>query len=116
MVVGVLAASAMLVRATSGHASALVPAWPSELAQFVHFLAIGVWIGGLALAAPGAGIGGRRGEPAPAAEAARFSRMAGWALLVVVLTGIARTVGEAGGFGDVRTMLTAHELRHRPAA
>jgi len=107
VVVGVLAASAMLVRATSGHASALVPPWPSELAQFVHFLAIGVWIGGLvwlfALV-----LDRRAGEePAPAAEAARFSRMAGWALLVVVVTGVARSVGEAGGLGDVRTMLTS---------
>ena len=44
---GLAAAAAMLVRAASGHAAALEPARPAEIAQWVHFLAIGVWIGGL---------------------------------------------------------------------
>lgn len=103
---GVSAAAAMLVRATSGHAAALVPAWPAEIAQWVHFLAIGVWIGGLLPLLLLVRERRAAGAPAPVTEVARFSRMAGWALLVVVLTGIARTVGEAGGIGDVRAMLT----------
>ena len=104
--IGVAASATMFVRATSGHAAAFVPAWPAELAQFVHLLAIGVWIGGLLplllLVRERAGTG----APAPVIEAKRFSRMAGWALLAVVLTGTARTVGEAGGIGEVRAMLT----------
>lgn len=111
---GVAASAAMLARATSGHAAALEPAWPAELAQFVHMLAVGVWIGGLlpllllvrawARARGHAGAGGE--EPAPAEEAQRYSRIAGWALLAVVLTGTVRAVGEAGGIGEVRAMLT----------
>ena len=103
---GAAAATAMLVRATSGHAAALVPALPNELAQWFHFLAIGVWIGGLLPLALLLRERMAAGRPAPVAEAARFSRTAGWALLVVVITGAARTVGEAGGFGDVLEMLT----------
>jgi copper transport protein len=105
-ILGLAAAATMLVRATSGHAAALVPALPPELAQWIHFLAIGVWVGGLLplllLLRERRAVGG----PAPAGEAARFSRIAGWALLVVVITGVARTIGEAGGVGDVRAMLT----------
>ncbi len=103
---GAVASAAMFVRATSGHAAALVPAWPSELAQFLHLVAIGIWIGGLVpllLLVRGRS---EAGEPPPVIETKRFSRLAGWALLAVVLTGTARTVGEAGGIGDVRAMLT----------
>jgi uncharacterized membrane protein len=83
-----------------------VPPLPVELAQWFHFLAIGVWIGGLLPMALLLREHRAAGQPAPAAEAARFSRAAGWALLVVVITGVARTVSEAGGFGDVWAMLT----------
>ena len=103
---GVAAAATMFVRATSGHAAALVPAWPAELAQFVHLLAIGVWIGGLLPLLLLVRARSATGEPPPVIEAKRFSRFAGWALLAVVLTGTARTIGEAGGISDVRTMLT----------
>jgi copper transport protein len=103
---GAAAAATMLVRATSGHAAAIVPAGPAELAQWVHFLAIGVWVGGLLPLALLLRERRAAGEPAPIAEASRFSRTAGWALLVVVLTGTVRTVTEAGGFDDVRAMLT----------
>jgi copper transport protein len=103
---GLSAAAAMLVRATSGHAAALMPALPAEIAQWVHFLAIGVWIGGLLPLLLLVRERRAAGAPAPVAEVTRFSRIAGWALLVVVLTGLSRTVGEAGGIGDVRAMLT----------
>ena len=104
--IGVAAAATMFVRATSGHAAALVPAWPAELAQSVHLFAIGVWMGGLLPLLLLVRERSAAGEPPPVIEAKRFSRLAGWALLAVVLTGMARTVGEAGGIGDVRTMLT----------
>jgi copper transport protein len=105
VVLGLSAAAAMLVRATSGHAAALVPALPAEIAQWVHFLAIGIWIGGLLPLLLLVRERRTAATPAPVGEVIRFSRIAGWALLVVVLTGIARTVGEAGGIGAVRTML-----------
>ncbi|MEX1262371.1 MAG: copper resistance protein CopC [Actinomycetota bacterium] len=104
--IGVAAAATMFVRATSGHAAALVPAWPAELAQFAHLLAIGVWIGGLLPLLLLVRERSAASEPPPVIEAKRFSRMAGWALLAVVITGMARTVAEAGGIGHVRAMLT----------
>ena len=109
---GLAAAAAMLARATSGHAAALEPAWPAELAQFVHMLAVGIWVGGLlpllllVRARARAGTRSGNGALAPVQEARRFSRIAGWALLAVVLTGTARAVGEAGGIGEVRTLLS----------
>jgi copper transport protein len=133
---GAAAAAAMLVRATSGHAAGLSPPLPAELAQWAHLVAIGVWIGGLVLvllllrrwrrgddaegdaweaATVGAFEASRRANDAwgfpdaggvPLRQVGSFSRMAGWALLVVVLTGVLRTVGEAGGVGDVRAMFT----------
>ena len=105
VVMGIAAAAAMFVRATSGHAAALVPAWPAELAQFVHVFAIGLWIGGLVPLLLLVRERAEAGEPPPVIEAKRFSRLAGWALLAVVLTGMARTVGEAGGIDDLRAML-----------
>ena len=105
--IGIAAAAAMFVRATSGHAAALVPAWPAELAQFVHIFAIGIWIGGLVPLLLLVRERGEASEPPPVIEAKRFSRLAGWALLAVVLTGMTRTVGEAGGIDDVRAMVTS---------
>lgn len=140
---GLAAAGAMLVRATSGHAAGLSPPLPAELAQFAHFVAVGIWIGGVALlviglwsrgasnpgrepaavAEPeasdvgtiGAAAASRRardlwgyphGDGPRLAEIAAYSRIAGWAVLVVVLTGVWRTVGEAGGIDDVGSVLT----------
>ena len=107
---GLAAAGAMLARATSGHAAALEPAWPAELAQFVHMLAVGIWIGGLLpllmLVRARTRAGSGNGALAPVREAQRVSRIAGWALLAVVLTGTVRAVGEAGGIGEVRALLT----------
>lgn len=133
---GAAAAAAMLVRATSGHAAGLSPALPAELAQWAHLVAIGVWVGGLVLvlllllrwrragdapanewdaATIGAYEASRRAHDTwgfpdaggvPLTEVSSFSRMAGWALLVVVLTGVFRTIGEAGGVGDIAAMLT----------
>ena len=103
---GLAAASAMFVRATSGHAAALTPSLPSEIAQFVHFLGIGVWIGGLVPLLALVLQRRRDGVAVPLDQVRAFSRLAGWALLVVVSTGAVRAVGEAGGIGDVGTMLT----------
>ena len=94
---GTAGAAGMLVHALAGHA-----AGPSSLrllnllAQWAHLLAVGVWIGGLAwllaaLSARGAAFSTRE-------VVVRFSRLAGISLAVVVLTGVARTVDELGGW------------------
>jgi copper transport protein len=95
---GLAAAGGMLVHALAGHA-----AGPSSvrglnlLAQWTHLLAVGVWIGGLAwllvaLWARGGSWSGRE-------VVGRFSRLAGISLAVVVVTGVARTAEELGGWG-----------------
>ena len=91
---GLLAAAAsavMLIRVSGGHAAGSVP---QVLLQWAHFTAVGVWIGGLALMA--IRLRGRRGSP-PVGEIRRFSWIAGWSLLVVVLTGSLRALDELGG-------------------
>ena len=92
---GVAAAAAMFVRATSGHAAAATPAWVQEGLQWFHFLAAGIWIGGLVLIVV---LVGSSPEP-PVAAAKRFSSLAAVMVGVVVLTGILRSREELGGFG-----------------
>jgi copper transport protein len=96
VVVGLAAAGGMLVHAMAGHAAA-----PSSLrllnvaAQWTHLLAVGVWIGGLAWLL--AGLRGRA-RADQRAVAVRFSKLAGAGLAVVVVTGLARSVDELGGW------------------
>jgi putative copper export protein len=82
----VTAAGAMLARADGGHAGS---AW-MVLAQWLHFLGVGAWIGGLAWLFLGLF---RRIEPA---RVRRFSTLAGVALLVVVVSGLLRSWDELG--------------------
>ncbi len=91
------AAAAMLVRAASGHASALDPPLPQELAQWLHFLAAGVWIGGIVLLA----LLLREPEAPPAGALRRYSNIAVAAVAVVVATGLARTWSQLGGPGGL---------------
>jgi copper transport protein len=92
VVVGLAAAGGMLVHALAGHA-----AGPSSLrllnlaAQWAHLLGVGVWIGGLAWL-----LAGLRGRGRVAAV--RFSKLAGASLAVVVVTGLARSIDELGGW------------------
>jgi copper transport protein len=96
VVLGVAAAGGMLVHALAGHA-----AGPSSLrllnlaAQWVHLLAVGVWIGGLAWLL--AGLRGRA-RTDRRAVAVRFSKLAGASLGAVVVTGLARSLDELGGW------------------
>jgi copper transport protein len=91
------AAAAMLMRADGGHAAAASPAWLQVGLQWIHFLAVGIWIGGLALVF--ADVRTRRGSGPPLDAVRRYSRLAGYALLVVVLTGLLRSADELGGIG-----------------
>jgi copper transport protein len=82
----VTAAGAMLARATGGHAGS---AW-MVLAQWLHFMGVGAWIGGLAWLFLGLL---RRLEPA---QVRRFSTVAGVALAVIVVSGLLRSWNELG--------------------
>src|SRR5436305_425183 len=81
-VAAVAAAAAIVVHVAEGHAAA--GSWPAALtvsAQSVHFLAAGIWVGGLA-----ALLAGLAGTPAGARLAAvrRFSQVALVALVALV--------------------------------
>jgi copper transport protein len=94
---GAGAAAAMLIRADGGHAAASSNAWLQVGLQWIHFVAVGVWIGGLALVL---GHVRARREAGPPIEAVRrYSRMAGWALATVLVTGAIRAGNELGGIG-----------------
>lgn len=90
-----LGAGAILAHVSSGHASASEPPWPQVASQWAHVTAAALWVGGLATL-----VVAIRGAPAePKATAIRrFSRMAGYALAVVALTGVFRALDEVGGW------------------
>jgi copper transport protein len=82
----VTAAGAMLARATGGHAGSA----GMVLAQWLHFMGVGAWIGGLAWLFVGLF---RKLDPA---QVRRFSTLAGVALAVVVVSGLLRSWNELG--------------------
>jgi copper transport protein len=99
--VGAVAAAALFLHGMGGHANA-----PSHvrglnlMVQWVHLVAAAVWIGGLAWLLLGV-----RGQ-SPAARAAavrRFSVLAGWALVLVAVSGVLRAVSEVGAVGSLVT-------------
>jgi hypothetical protein len=73
--------------------------WLELAAQWAHLVAVGVWIGGLAWL-----LRGLRGQERRQQVAAslRFSRLAATSLAVVVLTGLARTLDELGGWRQLQ--------------
>ena len=96
---GIAAAVAMAVHVVAGHAGAgernIVA---TVAAQWLHFAATGVWIGGLAALLAGL----REHSPdARAAPVERFSTVAGISLLVVVLTGAVRSLQELSEWADL---------------
>jgi copper transport protein len=96
VVVGLAAGGGMLVHALAGHAAGPSSLrWLNLAAQWAHLLAVGVWIGGLVWLL--AGLRGRA-RADQGAVALRFSKLAGGSLAVVVVTGLARTVDELGGW------------------
>jgi len=97
-VIGAGSLAAMLAQVLGGHAAAGGGPWRlGNIAdQWVHFTAVGTWIGGLA-----ALLVAVRGAPdAGKAEAVRrFSFVAGIAIAVLAATGILRAVDEVGTWG-----------------
>ena len=97
LLVGVAAAGAILAHVAAGHAAARGDlAWAKVVAQWIHFVAVGVWLGGLAALL--VGIRGRSGEDR-AGSVRRFSAVAAYALAAVVVTGVIRAVNEVGSWG-----------------
>ena len=96
---GVAAAITMYTRAEGGHAA--VGGWVQITLQWVHFVAIGVWVGGFVPVLLLLRERRRAGEPPPAAEVAAYSRLAGYALLAVVASGVLRATNELGGLRAV---------------
>jgi copper transport protein len=107
VVVGVAASSAMLIRAIGGHASAAAtPALEIGL-QWFHFMAASVWMGGLLLAF--LAVRARRSD-APVAEVRRYSTLAGYAVVVVLATGVLRATEEVGGLSNLLHLFSTSYL------
>ena len=85
LVVAGAAALGLLARAWAGHAAASTAPWFTVGVQWVHMVAVGVWIGGL----PWVLMAMR-----DRTVLRRFSRVATYALLVVVTTGVLRSLSE----------------------
>jgi copper transport protein len=96
---GTATAIAMAIHAVAGHAGAGERNIAATVAvQWLHFAASGVWIGGLAALL----IGMRGSSPETrVAPVRRFSTVAGVSILVVVLTGAARSLQELSEWSDV---------------
>ncbi len=90
-VAGVAALGAMGVDAFSSHAAAQNPITLNEVAQWLHIVAVGVWIGGLV-----ALLVSVLGPPSDgkATAARRLSTLAGIGLVIVAATGVFRAVIE----------------------
>ena len=102
LVAGVAAAATMFARAQGGHASAEGWAWLQVGVQWIHILAVGVWVGGFVPVLLWLRERRREGEDHAASPAIhRYSTMAGVALLLVAVSGSVRAVTALGGFGAV---------------
>ena len=103
---GAAAAVAMAIRASSGHAAGGPDPLLQQAYQWLHFLAAGLWIGGLVLLLLllRERLGTHR---PPMQEVRRFSNLAVWLVAVVALTGVLRAVSELGGLSNLLDGLRA---------
>jgi copper transport protein len=98
---GTAAGVAMAIRIASGHAAAAPDALLQQGFGWLHFLAAGLWIGGLVLLLLLLRERLRGSKVPPSAEARRFSNLALAAVSVVAVTGALRAVSELGGLSNV---------------
>ena len=92
-------ALAMLADVDTSHAAAAASwTWYRMLTQFAHFLAVGVWIGGLAALLICLG---RLGPDARVSAVRRFSAAAGVGIGVVAATGALRALDEVGSWSNL---------------
>ena len=97
--VAVLTALTMYAHVSAGHAGAPGPdEWLNISSQWIHLVAIGAWVGGLAWLL--AGTRSHQSTEGPSSEDAsaigRFSMLATVCISVVVITGVVRAVDEVG--------------------
>jgi copper transport protein len=99
--IGAVGALAMFVHAQAGHGNAGSSLRPLHLLeQWLHMVAVGAWIGGLVWLL----LALRDKDGLDRDQATRvFSRMAGYGLAVVVLTGLLRAYTEVGSFHALLT-------------
>jgi copper transport protein len=96
VLVGVAAGVTMLLHVLVGHAAGPSPLRSVNLlVQWLHLLAVGAWIGGLAWLL--AGLRGKE-RPEQLASAVRFSKLAAPLLGLVAVTGVSRALHLAGGW------------------
>jgi copper transport protein len=101
LLAGIGGAGAMLAHVAAGHAAARGDlALGKVAAQWIHFLAASVWLGGLAALL--IGIRGKE-DPTKATAVRRFSLVAGVALATVVVTGVIRSINEVGSWNALLT-------------
>jgi copper transport protein len=95
---GAAALGVMAAHVAAGHAAAGGWSRLEIVAQWAHFAAAGLWLGGLA-----ALLIGVRGAPSPAKAVAvrRFSMVAAGGLVVVLVTGLFRSYDELSSWSDL---------------
>jgi copper transport protein len=97
LLVGLGAAGAMLARVHGGHAAASGTTWFAEGTQWLHFVAIGAWVGGL----PWFLLAITRSTTEERPRIARaFARVATVGLAFVAMTGTLRALDELDGWSD----------------
>jgi copper transport protein len=101
VVAGGGAAAAMLIRAMGGHAAAAATPAVQIGLQWLHFMAASVWMGGLALTFLWLRARRRSEGSVPTAEVRAYSSLAGYALAVVLVTGVLRATQEVGGLSKL---------------
>ena len=100
------AAATMLFHAMGSHA-AVSMAWFNVTIQWIHIVAVGIWVGGLVwllvLARPRSAPSQDGSDRSNAVK--RYSWVAGITLAVVAITGTIRAIDEVGGIGKVSRLL-----------
>ena len=97
-VAAVAALAAMAVDVLNSHAAAQGPMLLNEFAQWLHVGAVGVWIGGVVALAV---LLTRRGTDRDPHTVRRLSALAGVGIVVVLITGVFRSVIEIQTWGNL---------------
>ncbi len=102
------AAAVMLARAVGGHAAAGGLESVQVGLQWVHFLAVGAWVGGFLPVYLLVRRSDKLGKKAPTAGVRRYSTQAAVALYVVVTTGVLRALYGMGVRGVLHVLSTPY--------